>query len=83
MYFPLYFSVLLKLLRRLYTGGSIFKVPPMYNYSTYYCTEEFPMYFFGFTVLFLIYFSFVFYGSIEATTEAIHRWFHFSSTASV
>src|SRR6266702_5433902 len=23
-------------------------------------------------------FSFVFYGSIEATTEAIHRWFYFS-----
>src|SRR6266566_7183924 len=22
-------------------------------------------------------FSFVFYGSIEATTEAIHRWFYF------
>ena len=44
-------------------------------------------------VLFLIYFcifwfyflyiSFVFYGSIKAITEAIHRWFHFSSTASV
>ena len=27
--------------------------------------------------------SFVFYSSIEAVTEAIHRWFHFSSTASV
>ena len=27
--------------------------------------------------------SFVSYGSIEAITEAIHRWFHFSSTASV
>ena len=27
--------------------------------------------------------SFVFYGSVEATTEAIHRWFHFLSTASV
>ena len=27
--------------------------------------------------------SFVFYGSIEAITEAVHKWFHFSSTASV
>ena len=44
-------------------------------------------------VLFLIYFcifwfyflyiSFVFYGSIEAITEAIYRWFYFSNTASV
>ena len=30
-----------------------------------------------------LYISFIFYGSIEATTEAIYRWFHFSSTASV
>jgi hypothetical protein len=28
-----------------------------------------------------LYISFVFNGSIEAITEAIHRWFHFSSTA--
>ena len=35
-----------------------------------------------FMVLFL-YIPFVFYGSIEAITEAIHRWFHFLSTASV
>ena len=28
-------------------------------------------------------FSYVFYGSIEAITEAIHKWFHFPSTASV
>jgi hypothetical protein len=27
--------------------------------------------------------SFVFYGSVEVTTEAIYKWFHFSSTASV
>ena len=27
--------------------------------------------------------SFIFYSSIKAITEAIHRWFHFSSTASV
>jgi len=28
-------------------------------------------------------FSFVFYGSIKAITEAVHKWFHFLSTASV
>ena len=28
-------------------------------------------------------FSYVFYGSIEAITEAIRKWFHFLSTASV
>ena len=28
-------------------------------------------------------FSFVFYGSIEAITETVNKWFHFSSTASV
>ena len=28
-------------------------------------------------------FSLTFYGSIEAIMEAVHRWFHFSSTASV
>jgi len=28
-------------------------------------------------------FSFIFYGSIKAITEAVHKWFHFSSTASV
>ena len=38
MYFPLYFIVLLEQLRRLYTGGFIFQVPPVYNYSTY-CTS--------------------------------------------
>ncbi len=42
-------------LRRVYTSGSIFQVPPMYNYSTCY-TEEFPMYFLCFIVLFLMYF---------------------------
>ena len=30
-----------------------------------------------------LYISFVFYGSVEATTEAIYRWFYFLSTASV
>src|SRR6266571_4570974 len=40
---------------RVYTSGFIFQVPPMYNYSTCY-TEEFPMYFLCFTVLFLMYF---------------------------
>ena len=48
--------------------------------------------FFVFSVLFLIflyfwfyflYIFFVFYSSIKAITEAIHRWFHFLSTASV
>ena len=66
---------------RLYTSGSIFQVLPVYNYSNY-CTEEFPMYFCVLWFYFLC-ISFVFYGSIEAITEAIHRWFHFSSTASV
>ena len=32
--FPLYFTVLLKQLQRLYTGGFIFQVPPVSNYST-------------------------------------------------
>ena len=39
--FPLYFTVLLKQLRRLYTGGFIFQVPPVYNYSTYYTNRVF------------------------------------------
>ena len=34
MYFSLCFMVSLKQLRRLYTGGFIFQVPPVYNYST-------------------------------------------------
>ena len=36
--------------------------------------------------VFIVYFlciSFIFYGFIEAITEAVYRWFHFSSTASV
>jgi len=28
-------------------------------------------------------FSFAFYGSIKAITEAVYKWFHFLSTASV
>ena len=40
--------------------------------------EGFSMHF-----LFFFFFFFVFYGSIKAITEAIYRWFHFSSTASV
>ena len=28
-------------------------------------------------------FSYVFYGSIKAITEAIRKWFHFLSTASI
>ena len=28
-------------------------------------------------------FPYVFYGSIKAITEAIYKWFHFLSTASV
>jgi hypothetical protein len=34
MYFLIYFIVLLRQLRRLYTSGFIFQVPPVYNYST-------------------------------------------------
>ena len=34
MYFLLCFTVLLKLLQRLYTGGFIFQVPPVSNYIT-------------------------------------------------
>ena len=34
MYFLTSFMVLLRQLRRLYTSGSIFQVPPVYNYST-------------------------------------------------
>ena len=41
--FPMYFltssMVLLRQLRRLYASGSIFQVPPVYNYSTY-CTNR-------------------------------------------
>ena len=40
------------------------------------------MYFFVLQFYFLC-ISFIFYGFIEATTEAVHKWFHFSSTASV
>ena len=36
MYFLTSFMVLLRQLRRLYASGSIFQVPPVYNYSTYY-----------------------------------------------
>jgi len=36
--FLLCFTVLLKQLRRLYIGGFIFQVPPVYNYST--CRTE-------------------------------------------
>ena len=35
MYFLTSFMVLLRQLRRLYASGSIFQVPPVYNYSTY------------------------------------------------
>ena len=38
MYFLSCFGVLLRQLRRLYTSGSIFQVPPVYNYSTC-CTD--------------------------------------------
>jgi len=36
MYFLTSFTVLLRQLRRLYASGSIFQVPPVYNYSTCY-----------------------------------------------
>ena len=41
IYFLLYFTALLKQLRRLYIGGFIFQVPPVYNYSTF-CTDRVP-----------------------------------------
>jgi hypothetical protein len=41
MYFLTSFMVLLRQLRRLYASGSIFQVPPVYNYSTY-CTNRVP-----------------------------------------
>ena len=34
--FPLYFTVLLKQLQRLYTGGFIFQVPPVSDYINAY-----------------------------------------------
>ena len=37
--FLLYFIVLLKQLRRLYTSAFIFQVPPVYNYSTCYTSR--------------------------------------------
>ena len=80
--FLLYFSVLLKQLRRLYIGGSIFE----YHQCIIIAPVVIPR---NFLCIFLFYsfisyvFSFVFYGSIEATMEAIYRWFHFLSTASV
>ena len=58
------------------------RLPPVYNYSTCY-TEEFSTYSFYILWFYFLYISFVFYGSIKAITEAIHRWFHFLSTASV
>ena len=39
MYFLMSFIVLLRQLRRLYISGSIFQVPPVYNYSTC-CTNR-------------------------------------------
>ena len=39
MYFLIYFTVLLRQLRRLYISGPIFQVPPVYNYSTC-CTNR-------------------------------------------
>ena len=36
MYFLIYFTVLLRQLRRPYISGFIFQVPLVYNYSTYY-----------------------------------------------
>jgi hypothetical protein len=41
MYFLTSFMVLLRQLRRLYASGSIFQVPPVYNYSTC-CTNRVP-----------------------------------------
>src|SRR6266700_7275984 len=44
---------------------------------------RFPIYFLYILWFYFLCISSVFYGSIEAITEAVHRWFHFSSTASV
>jgi len=41
MYFLLCSTVVLKQLWRLYIGGFIFQVPPVYNYSTC-CTNRVP-----------------------------------------
>src|SRR6266567_1432853 len=44
---------------------------------------RFPMYFLYVLWFYFLCISSVFYGFIEAIMEAVHRWFHFSSTASV
>ena len=81
MYFLLYFIVLSKQLRRLYTGGSIFKYRQ--------CIITAPIVRRNFLCIFVFYvfisynFFSISYGSIEAITEAVYRWFHFPSTASV
>ena len=79
--FLLCFMVLLKQLRRLYTGGPIFQVLPVYNYSNYY-TEEFPMYFYVLWFYFYV-FPLCFIVLLKQITEAIHKQFYFSSTTSV
>src|SRR3984957_9391155 len=79
--FLLYFTVLLKQLQRLYTGGSIFKYHQCIIIAPVVIPRNFLCIFLFYS--FISYVFFMFYNSIKATTEAIHRWFHFSSTASV
>ena len=76
--FLLYFSVLLKQLRRLYIGGSIFKYHQYIITAPIVIPRNFLCIFWFYSFI-----SFTFYVLIKAITEAIHRWFHFSSTASV
>ena len=74
--------VLLKQLQRLYTGGSIFKYHQYIIIAPVVILRNF-LYIFFVLQFYSLYISFIFYGFIKATTEAVHKWFHFSSTASV
>jgi hypothetical protein len=56
--FLLHFIVLLKQITEAIHKRFYFQVPLVYNYSTYY-TEESPIYFLCFTVLFLAYFFYI------------------------
>ena len=79
--FLLCFMVLSKQLQRLYTGGSIFK------YRQYIITV--PIIWRNFLYIFIFYifisyiFSLYFFSFIKAITEAVYRWFRFSSITSV
>ena len=56
--FLLYFTVLLKQLRRLYTGGSIFKYHQYIIIAPTCYTEEFPMYFLFYSFISYIFLSY-------------------------